>query len=220
MIYAKDIQGRKTISNTADWQASGGKRMEDVLGKTDFDTYPAELAARFWADDKMVLDLGKPIINREEPGRDLQGNPIWTLTTKVPLRDDKGQVVGLVGVGRDITERKRVEFELNNRKQYFEFLVQNILSQSLCSITTNASSPAIPPLRNYMATKSLRSSALCSTLSLPPKRHLSEARQYSQQVMTANIHAVGKRRRRDGSLVDVEIFGVPVVVGGEKTACR
>ena len=69
VIYAKDTQGRKIISNTADWQASGGKRMEDVLGKTDFDTYPPELAARFWTDDKMVLDSGEPIINREEPGR-------------------------------------------------------------------------------------------------------------------------------------------------------
>ena len=58
-IYVKDIQGRKMISNTADWQASGGKRMEDVIGKTDFDTYPAELATRFWADDKMVLDSGQ-----------------------------------------------------------------------------------------------------------------------------------------------------------------
>ncbi len=75
VIYAKDTQGRKIISNTADWQASGGKRMEDVLGKTDFDTYPAELAARFWSDDKMVLDSGEPIVNREEPGRDSQGNP-------------------------------------------------------------------------------------------------------------------------------------------------
>ena len=109
LIYVKDIQGCKIVSNTADWQASGGKRMEDVIGKTDFDTYPAELATQFWADDKMVLDSGKPVINREEPGRDSQGNPIWRLTTKVPLRDDNGQVVGLVGIGRDITGRKRVE---------------------------------------------------------------------------------------------------------------
>ena len=99
VIYAKDTQGRKIISNTADWKASGVKRMEDVLGKTDFDTYPAELAARFWTDDKMVLNSGEPIINREEPSRDSQGNPIWTLTTKVPLRDDNGQIVGLVGIG-------------------------------------------------------------------------------------------------------------------------
>ena len=48
--------------------------MEDVLGKTDFDTYPPELAAKFWADDKSVLDSGIPIISREEPGRDGQGN--------------------------------------------------------------------------------------------------------------------------------------------------
>ena len=73
-IYFKDIQGHKVMSNVADWQASGGKRMEDVLGKSDFDTYPAELAARFWADDKMVLDSGQSIINREELGLDSQGN--------------------------------------------------------------------------------------------------------------------------------------------------
>src|SRR5271157_2825613 len=86
LIYVKDIQGRKIVSNTADWQASGGKRMEDVIGKTGFDSYPAELATQYWDDDKMVLDSGQPVINREEPGRDLQDNPIWRLTTKVPLR--------------------------------------------------------------------------------------------------------------------------------------
>ncbi|MBV5350074.1 PAS domain-containing protein, partial [bacterium] len=88
---------------------SGGKTMEDVTGKTDFDTYPPELAARFWADDKSVLNSGIPIISREEPGRDSQGDLIWVSTTKVPLRDGNGQITGLVGVGRDITEQKRIE---------------------------------------------------------------------------------------------------------------
>src|SRR5690348_10915784 len=50
-IYVKDLEGRKTISNRADWQASGGKRAEDVIGRSDFDTYPAEMAEKFWADD-------------------------------------------------------------------------------------------------------------------------------------------------------------------------
>ena len=120
VIYAKDIQGRKIISNTADWQASGGKRMEDVLGKTDFDAYPPELAARFWADDKMVMDSGTPIINREEPSLDLKGNPIWTLTTKAPLRNDNGQIMGLVGIGRNITERKQADEELHRAKDDLE----------------------------------------------------------------------------------------------------
>ena len=126
LIYAKDIQGRKMISNTADWQASGGKRIEDVIGKTDSDSYPAELAARFWADDKMVLDSGEPVINREEPGLDSQGNPIWRLTTKVPVRDDNGQVVGLVGIGRDITQRKRVEEALVKEQYDMEAIMNNL----------------------------------------------------------------------------------------------
>src|SRR6185503_11025661 len=55
-IFAMDAQGRKTLSNTADWMASGGKTMEEVIGKTDFDTYPPELAQEFWELDKAVLD--------------------------------------------------------------------------------------------------------------------------------------------------------------------
>ncbi len=121
-IYVKDIQGRKIISNIADWQTLGEKRMEDVIGKTDFDTYPAELAARYWADDKMILDSGKPVINREEPNLDWQDNLTWTLTTKVPLRDDNGQIVGLVGMGRDITERRQVEEQLHENEAMYRLL--------------------------------------------------------------------------------------------------
>ena len=121
-IYVKDVQGRKTISNTADWQTLGEKRMEDIIGKTDFDTYPAELATQYWADDKMVLDSGKPVINREEPNLDWQDNLTWTLTTKVPLRDDNGQVVGLVGIGRDFTERRQVEELLRENEAMYRLL--------------------------------------------------------------------------------------------------
>ena len=106
-----DMQGRKTLSNIADWKASGGETMEDVLGKTDFDTYPPELAQEFWALDKAVLDSGEPIINFEEPGLDTEGKPVWILSTKVPLHDSEGRVAGLVGIGRDITERKQAEME-------------------------------------------------------------------------------------------------------------
>jgi PAS domain S-box-containing protein len=108
-IYAMDMHGRKTLSNTADWMASGKKTMEDIIGKTDFDTYPSELAELFWQLDKSVLDSGQPIINYEEPGLDFEGNPVSILTTKVPLKDSEGKIIGLVGIGRDITERQRAE---------------------------------------------------------------------------------------------------------------
>ena len=119
-IYAMDIQGRKTLSNTADWKASGGKTMEDVIGKTDFDTYPPELAEGFWQLDKAVLDAGQPVINFEEPGLDFEGNPVSILTTKIPLHDEEGKVIGLVGIGRDITERKQVEEKLQLSDQILQ----------------------------------------------------------------------------------------------------
>jgi len=119
-IYVKDTQGRKTISNLADWRASGGEHMQDVVGKSDFDLYPSELANKFWADDKAVLESGTSIINREEPGLDGQGNRIWVMTTKVPLLDEKRQVAGLVGIGRDITNQKKSEEKLRQLSQAVE----------------------------------------------------------------------------------------------------
>lgn len=125
-IYAMDRQGKKTLSNTADWQASGVKNMEDVIGKTDFDLYPAELAETFWQADRDVLESGQPLINYEEPGLDPQGNRVAVLTSKIPLRDGSGNVIGLVGIGRDITERKNAEAQIRDLHSFNE----KILHQS------------------------------------------------------------------------------------------
>ena len=112
-IYVMDIQGRKILSNIADWQASGGKRMEDVIGKTDLETYPPELAEKYMVITKSVIDSGKPIFNHGEPGLDSQGRQVWVLSSKVPLYNDRGNVTGLVGIGRDVTEHKQAEEKLN-----------------------------------------------------------------------------------------------------------
>lgn len=110
-IYVKDLLGRKTLANIADIRVSGGRSVEDVLGKQDSAMYPPELAARYAADDKSVLETGVSIINSEEPGLDADGNPAWVLSTKVALQDSQGKITGMVGIGRDITERKQHELE-------------------------------------------------------------------------------------------------------------
>lgn len=128
-IFVMDAQGHKTVSNMADWKAAGGEKMEDVLGKTDLDTYPLELAKAYWALDQSVIDTGKAIFNREEPGLDPEGKPAWLLSSKVPLRDGQGKVTGLVGIGRDITERKRSEESLQKSEKRFRALVENSLEE-------------------------------------------------------------------------------------------
>ncbi len=123
-VYVMDAEGRKTLSNTADWMSSGAKTMEEVIGKTDFETYPPELAEPFWQLDKTVLESGQPVINFEEPGLDPNGNLVSILTTKIPLRNQEDHVIGLVGIGRDITERKRTEVERQTLLEIMQGLAQ------------------------------------------------------------------------------------------------
>jgi hypothetical protein len=83
----------------------------EALGKDDSEIFQKEIAEGFIADDKIVIQTGQPVINREEFVTNEQGQIRWLDTSKLPLRDEKGQTIGLVGVGRDITERKKAEVE-------------------------------------------------------------------------------------------------------------
>lgn len=108
-IYAKDFEFKKTLSNTADIRNMGAVCEAEVLGKTDFDYFSPESAQAFYNDDKTVIDTGKPVINREESFTDKEGHRNWLLTTKLPLIDSTGKITGIIGVGRDITLRKKNE---------------------------------------------------------------------------------------------------------------
>lgn len=116
-IYVKDTESRFVVCNRTCARNMAHTTPDNVVGKTDFDFYPRKMAQQFYADERRVIETGEPIINREEPGWDYAGNEIWGLTTKVPLRDKEGKIVGIVGMGLDITERKLAEkmLELRNR---------------------------------------------------------------------------------------------------------
>ena len=108
-IFIKDAQSRFITTNAAHLQTLGVKTLDEVVGKTDFDFFPQELAAQYFADEQQVIQSGQPLINREERIVDKAGNKTWALTTKVPLHNQSGDVVGLVGMSRNITALKQVQ---------------------------------------------------------------------------------------------------------------
>lgn len=105
-IYVKDAQSRVLYTNRAGATIVGTKNMADSIGKTDYDFFPSDQAARFRADDLHVVNTGEPIIGQEEPVQYADGKRAWFLTTKLPLRDAAGKIIGLIGIGKDITEVK------------------------------------------------------------------------------------------------------------------
>ncbi|MCU1267241.1 MAG: putative Histidine kinase (modular protein) [Acidobacteria bacterium] len=124
-VYVKDMASRKVIANLAEVRISGLQSEADVLGKDDFALHPKELAEKFLADDQVVLQTGQPVINREEYVVTSEGHKRWLLTTKIPLRDESGQIIGLIGLGRDISERRQTEEALMESDRRFRDLFEN-----------------------------------------------------------------------------------------------
>jgi PAS domain S-box-containing protein len=140
VIFAKDRQGRMRFANPATL-ALIGKPLDEVIGRTDADFLgDAEVAQGVMENDRFVMDSG--ISNEFEEYLPLPDGEqkIW-LSRKLPYRDEQGHVVGLLGISRDITERKRTEHglrEANSRKDEFLAMLAHELRNPLAPITTGA----------------------------------------------------------------------------------
>ena len=139
-IYVKDTHHRFLLANEAVLQSFGMTSLEQLLGKTDFDLHPPEMATEFYASERLVIEEGLPLINKEEYSIDQSsGDAHWLLSSKVPFRDSRGTIQGLVGLNRNITELKRTEQILQKQAILLRgvagamnrLLVSNDLDQSL-----------------------------------------------------------------------------------------
>lgn len=119
-IFVKDTASRFMINNKAHLAVLGAHSQEEVVGKTDSDLFSPQLAQSYRADEQAVIESGQSLLNREESYSAHNSDEIrWVSTTKVPLRNSSGDIVGLVGRSRDITEQKQAEEELRR----YEFIV-------------------------------------------------------------------------------------------------
>jgi PAS domain S-box-containing protein len=126
-IYVKDAQSRFIVANPYMARMMGAETPGELLGKTDFDFYPKEVAKGFYEDEQKMLRSGQSLYNHEETSLDSAGNKVHLLTTKVPLRDNEGRIIGIAGIGRDITKRKKVENELFEAVRKYRGIFDNAL---------------------------------------------------------------------------------------------
>ena len=108
VIYFKDTKGRLIMVNRA--HKKGLKlKPKNIIGKTDFDFFPKERAEMMSRDDNYILNTGKPIIDKIERATRPDGVDNYVSTTKIPRFNKKGQIIGIMGITRDITTRMQFE---------------------------------------------------------------------------------------------------------------
>ena len=125
-LFVKDAESRFVIANKAIATDYGRTQPGDLFGLTDFDLHPLDAARQFFDIEQNIIRTGRPMVDMEEVIVDPAGVRKWLSTTKVPLHNDLNEVVGLVGIGRDITARKHADVLRDGQAQILEMIATNM----------------------------------------------------------------------------------------------
>lgn len=125
-IYFKNREGRFLLGNKEKLKRLGLRNPADLVNKTDADFFAAESAGTMQADEMEILRTGIPLIGKEERVIWSDGSVHWLLTTKMPLRDEAGEIIGTFGISRDITRQKSNEEELVRSQKLLETIMVHV----------------------------------------------------------------------------------------------
>lgn len=126
-IYVKDLQSRKTLANKSEIDFSGAGSESEVLGKTDYEIYPEESSNISIAEDQRVFSTGKPILNEETLNIKKDGTKTSFLISKIPLKNEMDELIGLVGISFDITERKAIEKKILDAEKRYRLTLDSMI---------------------------------------------------------------------------------------------
>jgi PAS domain S-box-containing protein len=108
-LWVKDTESRFVVANLALAMDCGKATSSDLVGLTDFEFHSPDKAMNFYAREQEILCSGVPMIDEEEAIIDASGQKKWLSSSKLPLRGEEGRIIGLIGVARDITARRKAE---------------------------------------------------------------------------------------------------------------
>lgn len=215
-VFWKGREFKYLGSNKSFASDAGFQNPSDILGKNDFEFSWKDIAAIYRADDADVMENDTAKVNYEEPLTTPDGRTLWVKTSKIPMHDQEGNVIGVLGTYEDITDRKRAQEELLTEKTRFQQLYEN-LSLGIAMLDHNdrilAVNPAFHRIFQYSAEEIV--GRRINDLIVPPES-AAEGDQLSEETHNGmHVEKEGWRRRKDGELVYVRIYGVPITSNDE-----
>lgn len=190
-LFYKDLDGRYIVANAATARVLG---VEGVVGKTDEELFPSSVARRLREFDARVIAEGTPLIMEGQHYEQGLGPPRWFVTTKSPLRDASGAIIGVVGLARDITERRQMVDELKDARDQAE-AANRAKSTFLAAASHDLRQPAQALV--------LFTSALEARLGNHPASEIVGRMRQSLEALQSLLEALLDVSRLDAGVVDV-----------------
>ncbi len=117
LIYFKDLESRFITTSRSFWTRIGASSVADLIGKTDHDLFTTEHANDALKDEQAIIRTGTPILGKLEKESWSDGRVTWSLTSKLPLRNEAGVIIGTFGISKDVTESKHLEDSLDHARK-------------------------------------------------------------------------------------------------------
>ncbi len=216
-IYFKDRQSRFLRINKALAEKIQVQSPDDALGKTDFDFFGKDHGPQAYEDEQHLIATGEPLIDMEEREDWPDGRVTWVSSTKMPMRDNEGRIVGLMGISRDITERKEAEVALRDSERRFRTLfegaAEGIAIADVESRTLGYVNPAICEMLGYTAEEltGMGVQDIHPAEDLPAVFAAFEAQARGEQQLAPDIPCL----RKDGTVLIADINTAPVELDGQ-----
>ena len=216
-LYVKDTKSRFVICNKAVAEDVDLPFSGEPAGKTDFDLFTTEEAGAFDAAEQEIIKTGKPIMNEEvRRTRHKDGQDNWSLCTKLPWRDKNGNIIGIIGANRDITEEKKAEQAMRESetryKAIFESAREGILVVDIKTKRLKFTNPAFCKMFGYAAEELAR----MTINDIHPRKHLPgvladfDAHTNGKSTFSYNIPCL----RKNGDIFYVDIGSTAVAIDG------
>jgi len=129
-IYFKDRESRFTCVSRAVAEHLGESDPSHLIGKTDFDYFDEKTACEAFNDEQRIIATGQPVLGKVEQGTHSDGHLTWSLTTKVPLRDAAGGIIGIGGINKDITAIKEIEAALQAERNRLQVVTTELTARN------------------------------------------------------------------------------------------
>jgi PAS domain S-box-containing protein len=133
-IYFKDLDSRFLCCSQALAEQMGVQNRRDMEGKSDFDFWDNDFAEAFYEAEQTIVRTGTQQIGKTESGVLPNGQPVWSITSKMPLRDQSGEIIGTFGINKDITANRLVELELEETNRQ---LINASRQAGMAEVATN-----------------------------------------------------------------------------------